>query len=53
MDEDDFKRLLEDQGFSENQSKFFRAELDRLRTLEEGMADLQARVERLEQSSTH
>ncbi len=44
------------QGFTETQSmiKFSHAELDRRVTaLEEGVADLQARVERLEQSSTH
>ena len=42
-------------GFEDTQAmiKFSHAELDRrIRTLEEGFADLQARVERLE-SSTH
>jgi chaperonin cofactor prefoldin len=41
-------------GFTETQAmiKFSHAELDRrVRTLEDGMADLQARVERLEQST--
>jgi uncharacterized protein YceH (UPF0502 family) len=46
--------LKMDRGFAETQAviKFSHAELDRrVRTLEEGMADLQARVERLEQST--
>lgn len=51
MDEKDFKRLL-DISAEETRRHMPYAELDRrMRTLEEGMADLQARVERLEQST--
>jgi predicted AAA+ superfamily ATPase len=50
MDENDFKRLL-DASAERLENRFSYAELDRrLRTLEDTVADLQARVERLEQS---
>ncbi|HEY0155985.1 MAG TPA: hypothetical protein VGF28_01695 [Thermoanaerobaculia bacterium] len=50
MDEQDFKRLL-DASAERLENRFSYAEFARrLRALEEGVADLQARVERLEQA---